>query len=59
MLRINCPFCGLRDHEEFSYEGDASISYPALDNHDEEACAKTHVALILNIGITAQGAVCG
>ena len=37
MLRINCPFCGLRDHEEFSYEGDASITYPALDNHDEEA----------------------
>ena len=31
MLRINCPFCGERDHSEFSYGGDASIEYPALD----------------------------
>ncbi len=31
MLRINCPFCGERDHSEFSYGGDASIVYPALD----------------------------
>ena len=31
MLRINCPFCGLRDHAEFSYGGDATIEYPALD----------------------------
>jgi len=31
MLRINCPFCGVRDHSEFSYGSDASIKYPALD----------------------------
>ncbi|NBQ83840.1 MAG: sarcosine oxidase subunit delta, partial [Alphaproteobacteria bacterium] len=23
MIRIDCPFCGLRDHSEFSYGGDA------------------------------------
>ena len=31
MLRINCPFCGERDHSEFSYGGDASIVYPELN----------------------------
>jgi len=31
MIRINCPFCGERDHSEFSYGGDGSIEYPALD----------------------------
>ncbi len=31
MIRIDCPFCGIRDHSEFSYEGDASVEYPALD----------------------------
>ncbi|MEM1164476.1 MAG: sarcosine oxidase subunit delta, partial [Pseudomonadota bacterium] len=31
MIRIRCPFCGLRDHSEFSYEGDATVAYPALD----------------------------
>ena len=37
MLRIDCPFCGKRDHDEFTYEGDASVTYPAIDNRDEEA----------------------
>ena len=36
MLRIPCPFCGPRDHSEFSYEGDATIEYPALDASEEE-----------------------
>ena len=36
MLRINCPFCGERDHSEFSYGGDGSIEYPALDASIEE-----------------------
>ena len=36
MLRINCPFCGVRDHSEFSYGGDASIEYPALDAPQQE-----------------------
>jgi len=31
MIRINCPFCGERDHSEFSYGGDASVQYPELD----------------------------
>lgn len=30
MLRIKCPFCGERDHSEFSYGGDANIAYPDL-----------------------------
>ena len=36
MIRINCPFCGERDHSEFSYGGDASVEYPALDASAEE-----------------------
>jgi len=31
MIRIDCPYCGERDHSEFSYGGDATIEYPALD----------------------------
>jgi len=31
MLRIQCPFCGERDHSEFTYGGDATIDYPPLD----------------------------
>ena len=31
MIRIPCPFCGERDHSEFSYGGDGSIEYPPLD----------------------------
>lgn len=36
MIRINCPFCGERDHSEFSYGGDGSIQYPALDASAEQ-----------------------
>jgi sarcosine oxidase subunit delta len=36
MLRIPCPFCGPRDHSEFAYEGDASVTYPALDASEAE-----------------------
>lgn len=36
MIRIDCPFCGVRDHSEFSYGGDASIQYPPLDGTLEE-----------------------
>ncbi len=36
MIRINCPFCGERDHSEFAYGGDASVQYPALDAPAEE-----------------------
>ena len=31
MIRIPCPYCGVRDHSEFSYGGDGSIIYPSLD----------------------------
>ena len=29
MIRINCPWCGTRDHAEFSYIGDATKQRPA------------------------------
>ncbi|MEX3010589.1 sarcosine oxidase subunit delta [Hoeflea sp. TYP-13] len=31
-MRIECPCCGLRDHREFEYGGDALRSRPALDD---------------------------
>jgi sarcosine oxidase subunit delta len=31
MLRINCPWCGLRDEIEFRYRGDAEVQRPAAD----------------------------
>ena len=31
MLRINCPHCGVRDHTEFVYGGDATVRRPAAD----------------------------
>jgi sarcosine oxidase subunit delta len=36
MIRITCPFCGTRDHTEFSYEGDATVQYPALDASEDD-----------------------
>lgn len=30
-LRIECPWCGERDHTEFSYGGDATIARPKAD----------------------------
>ena len=36
MIRINCPFCGERDHSEFSYGGDASVKFPPLDAPAEQ-----------------------
>lgn len=36
MIRINCPFCGERDHSEFTYGGDGTIEYPALDGPMED-----------------------
>ena len=31
MLRIECPWCGLRNESEFSYGGDATVQRPADD----------------------------
>jgi sarcosine oxidase subunit delta len=36
MHRIHCPWCGLRDHEEFTLWGDASRAFPALDAPREQ-----------------------
>jgi len=35
MLRIECPWCGLRDEPEFSYGGEAHIARPPADCSDE------------------------
>lgn len=37
MLRIDCPFCGLRDHAEFEYRGDATVTRPPLEDESIEA----------------------
>ena len=37
MLRLNCPFCGLRDHHEFAYLEDASVQMPCIENTSEKA----------------------
>ncbi|MBP1887399.1 sarcosine oxidase subunit delta [Sinorhizobium mexicanum] len=37
MLRIDCPCCGVRDHSEFRYGGDATAERPAHDNPDLDA----------------------
>lgn len=31
MIRIDCPFCGVRDHGEFHYGQDGTIQYPDLE----------------------------
>mgnify|MGYP005637540637 FL=1 len=31
MIIIDCPYCGLRDHAEFTYVGDAARTRPAED----------------------------
>jgi heterotetrameric sarcosine oxidase delta subunit len=31
MLRIFCPCCGERNHDEFRYGGDATVQRPAVD----------------------------
>ncbi|MEM1275190.1 MAG: sarcosine oxidase subunit delta [Pseudomonadota bacterium] len=35
MMQINCPFCGPRDHSEFTYV-DVAMVYPALDASEKE-----------------------
>ncbi len=36
MLRINCPWCGPRNEDEFSYGGDASLERPADDASQDD-----------------------
>lgn len=34
MLRIECPFCGIRDEQEFSFGGTAHIARPPVTADD-------------------------
>ncbi len=36
MLLIQCPVCGERDHTDFTYGGDASLTRPGLDERSLE-----------------------
>ena len=36
MLRIDCPFCGLRDEFEFTFGGPAHVTRPELSSSDAE-----------------------
>jgi sarcosine oxidase subunit delta len=36
MLRIECPWCGIRDEPEFSYGGETHIARPPGKCSDEE-----------------------
>ena len=38
-MRLTCPFCGERDHSEFTYQGDAGARRPAFNNEDVAAHA--------------------
>lgn len=37
MLRLDCPFCGLRDHTEFTYLEDAEHTKPDFQDGDADA----------------------
>ena len=43
MLRIECPWCGVRDETEFRYRGDASLPHPESNASLAECCAQTYV----------------
>jgi sarcosine oxidase subunit delta len=36
-MRIPCPFCGLRDHHEFTYLGDATLKRPEASSGNIES----------------------
>lgn len=44
-MRIDCPFCGERDHSEFSYLGDAGVHRPPGDAPD--VVERFHAAVYL------------
>ena len=37
MLRITCPYCGLRDQDEFQFGGEANIERPAQAEQASDA----------------------
>ena len=43
MIRIDCPWCGLRDEVEFSYRGDATVQRPPGDATDQEFFDYVHI----------------
>ena len=36
-MRLTCPYCGERDHQEFTYRGAADAVRPALESDDMKA----------------------
>ena len=36
MLRIECPWCGLRDEPEFTFGGESQAARPSAGSNDEE-----------------------
>ena len=38
MLRIPCPWCGIRDEPEFSFGGQSHLARPAFDASDADWC---------------------
>ena len=36
MLRIKCPWCGVRNEDEFSYGGDATVERPSDDASQDD-----------------------
>ena len=43
MIRIDCPWCGLRDEVEFSYRGDATVRRPSPDASIDAFCDYVHL----------------
>jgi sarcosine oxidase subunit delta len=37
MMRITCPWCGIRDQDEFQFGGEALIARPANPEHVSDA----------------------
>ncbi len=42
MLRIDCPWCGVRDEAEFKYGGDATVKRAAADGSAESFYSYTY-----------------
>jgi sarcosine oxidase subunit delta len=42
-MRIPCPHCGPRTHEEFTYYGDATVRRPSPNGPDAEAAFYDYV----------------
>lgn len=48
MMRLRCPFCGLRDYDEFAYGGDASVQRPADPDSVDDATWTAYVYVRAN-----------